>query len=374
MIMRKVAIFIPDFRVGGAERVSINLANELVSRGFPVDLVVMRLQGSLTAEIDSRIQIVALDTPRPRHVLLPLVRYLRWARPGALLAVMWPLTALSVLARSVSRVRCRLVVAEHTTWSFSRLAQRPRTRRFIVHTMRWLLPRADAIVSVSDGASRDLEAFAGLAPGSVLTVYNPVSGHTHGSSPLRAHLAGWASGPHRRLLAVGTLKPQKDYPTLLRAMAELSDVDLQLLILGEGEERSNLETMVMELGLQHRVLMPGFVADTPPVYASADLFVLSSVNEGLPTVLIEALEHGVPVVSTDCPSGPREILEDGRHGTLVPTGDSCALSSAIRDALSRNHDHEALRIRAQDFSIGKAADAYLGLLLPDEQMPEQDEA
>lgn len=362
--MNKIAIFLPDLRGGGAERVCINLANEFVARGLAVDLVVMRFQGELATKIDSRVHIIDLRAPRPRHVLLPLIRYFRQARPGSFLANMWPLTILSVLARSISRVNCRLVVVEHTTWSAARLAQRRRTRRLIVRTMRWLLPRADAIVSVSEGASRDLETFAGLATHSVATVYNPVSGLiSPGQALLPDHLVGWASGPHKRLLAVGTLKSQKDYPTLLKAIAELDGLNLQLLILGEGEERATLEAQIRELGLQRRVLMPGFVVDTAPVYARADLFVLSSVNEGLGNVIIEALEYGVPVVSTDCPSGPKEILENGRHGTLVPVGNVGALTSAIKDAVSRDHDREALRRRAEDFSIAKATDAYLDLLL-----------
>src|SRR5690606_26732556 len=138
-----------------------------------------------------------------------------------------------------------------------------------------------------------------------------------------------------------------------------------LCILGEGEERPRLQALVDALGLDGRLLLPGYQSDPAPWYAHADLFVLSSDHEGFGNVIVEALEQGVPVVSTDCPSGPREILEGGKYGTLVPVGDAAALASAIDDALSREHNHDALKRRAQDFSVDKAADAYLDLLLPD---------
>lgn len=362
-----LAILLPDLRGGGAERVAVNLANAFVDRGIDVEMVVMRLQGELLAQLDQQVRVIDLGTPRPRHVLLPLIRYLRRSRPKAVLANMWPLTILAALARLLSRVRTRVVAVEHTTWSASRLAQRRKTRLSIKTTMRALLPRTDAIVAVSKGAAADLERFAGLRPGSVKVIYNPVTGARQATSTsLHGALAAWARGPHKRILAVGTLKAVKDFPLLLQAFARLCKTEnARLLILGEGEERQRLEALIKELGLEQAVSLPGFIADTAAAYAHADLFVLSSTNEGLPTVIIEALEHGVPVVSTDCPSGPREILAGGQYGTLVPVADTEALASAMRQALAGQHDPEALKRRAQDFSVDKAADAYLDLLLPD---------
>lgn len=362
----KVALFLPDLRGGGAERVAVNLANAFVDRGIDVEMVVMRLQGELLAQLDQQVRVIDLGTPRQRHVLLPLIRYLRRSRPKAVLANMWPLTILAALARLLSRVRTRVVAVEHTTWSASCLAQRRKTRLSIKTTMHALLPRTDAIVAVSKGAAADLERFAGLRPGSARVIYNPVAGARQATSTsLHGALAAWAHGPHKRVLAVGTLKAVKDFPLLLQAFARLCKTEnARLLILGEGEERQRLEALVKELGLEQAVSLPGFVADTAAAYAHADLFVLSSTNEGLPTVIIEALEHGVPVVSTDCPSGPREILAGGQYGTLVPVADTEALASAMRQALAGQHDPEALKRRAQDFSVDKAADAYLDLLLP----------
>ena len=175
------------------------------------------------------------------------------------------------------------------------------------------------------------------------------------SAPLTP--TGWWTGPHRKVLAVGTLKTIKDYATLLNAFARLRQrVDARLLILGEGECRVDLETQARQLGIASGVFMPGFVKDPSPYYQQADLHVLSSTGEGLGNVIVEALAAGTPVVSTDCLSGPREILSDGQFGRLVPVGDTVALARAMDDSLATLPDPAVLKARAQYFSIEKAAD------------------
>ena len=364
-----IDILLPDLRGGGAERVCLNLANEFVRRGLPVRIVLMRAEGELLPRLDHRVEVADLGVDRARNALWPLVRHLRQSPPAALLANMWPLTFVAALARRCSGASCRLMAVEHTTWSTSPLMQGWRTRLAFKASLRWLLRRAEAVVTVSQGAATDLERFAGLPAGSVLARYNPVTDITPVQSvpaAMPASVATWAQGPHRRVLAVGALKAAKNFPLLLDAFARLRQhTDARLLILGEGELRPALEAQVRALGLHDAVDLPGFAMDTAPFYAHADLFVLSSDYEGLPTVMIEALEQGVPVVSTDCPSGPSEILQDGKYGTLVPVGDAQGLADAMVAALQSQHDHAALKRRAQDFSVDKIADQYLDLLLPD---------
>ncbi|MEZ5665411.1 MAG: glycosyltransferase [Burkholderiaceae bacterium] len=221
-------------------------------------------------------------------------------------------------------------------------------------------------MAVSHGAADDLAQFARIDRRSIQVIYNPVVGSLPDRPAVACEPADWWRGQHQRLLAVGTLKPIKGYDTLLEAFARLrAHADVRLLILGEGGERTGLEALVQRLGLQGQVFLPGFVQDPTPYFQRADLHVLSSSGEGLPTVLIEALAAGTPIVSTDCPSGPREILADGRFGQLVPVGDAAALAEAMAQSLASNHDHDALKARAQDFSIDKAVDQYEALLFPD---------
>lgn len=361
----QIAILLPDLRGGGAERVCIYLANEFAARGIGVDLILMEAVGELLPLVDPRVRVVDLGALRVRSLIGPLSRYLRHERPAAVLANMWPLPIVAQIARWRVRSHARVVAVEHTTWSRSELYVKWRKRAQIHLSMRLFYSRLDGVVAVSDGAARDIEAASGLPDGTVNTIHNPIVGATKAPFIPATQPNGWVGGSHKRVLAVGTLKAIKDYPTLLEAFASLIHrMDAKLLILGEGDERSALESLIDSLGLRHVVFMPGFVADTRPYYAVADLFVLSSRGEGFGNVVVEALEQGTPVVSTDCPSGPREILEDGKYGRLVPVGDVDALAKAMGEALSRDHDREALKRRAQDFSVDKAADAYLDLLLP----------
>ena len=363
---KRIAILLPDLRGGGAERVCLNLANEFANRGLQVRMVLMRAEGELLPLLDARVEVFDFGAARVRDAFWPMVRYLRKDRPAALLANMWPLTFLVVLARKLARADCRVVAVEHTTWSAAWLASKRATLGFKA-SMKWMQPRVDALLAVSKGAAKDLERFAGLPSGSVQVQYNPIVASASQSELAIALLpdAAWSQGNHRRILAVGTLKAVKDFPLLLQALVRVRrQTDARLLILGEGEERPALESLIRDLGLESYVELPGFVVNTAPYCARADLFVLSSDHEGFGNVIVEALDHGLPVVSTDCPSGPREILQDGEYGTLVPTGDVVAMAQAIQESLSQTHDREALQRRAQDFRVDTAADAYLDLLLP----------
>lgn len=364
---RNISLLLPDLRGGGAERVAVNLANAFVQRGHSVDMVLLSAIGELVSELDPKVNIVDLKVSRLRSATFPLVRYLRRARPAVLLACMWPLTVLTILARVLSRMQTRVVVAEHTTWSRSELLSRFTVGWQVRASMNLFLPKADAIVTVSQGAADDLARFSGVDRSSISVIYNPVVGDAERQPDCPPdEPQGWCVGAHRRVLAVGTLKAIKDYATLLNAFALLRQrIDAHLLILGEGECRTALAAQAQELGISDSVFMPGFVKDLSPYYQHADLHVLSSTGEGFGNVIVEALAAGTPVVSTDCLSGPREILAGGKFGRLVPVGNVQALAEAMRESLASEHDCAALMARAQDFSIDKATDRYLELLLPD---------
>lgn len=367
----RIAILLPDLRGGGAERVCIYLANEFAARGISVDLALMQAVGELLPLVDPRVRVVDLGTPRVRNLLVPLSRYLRRERPAAVLANMWPLTVIVVAVIRLVGSVARVVVVEHNNWTAAIHTHRRLHRMALRWSMRLLLRLADERVGVSGGVARDVENIAGLPMGAVRTVYNPITGIKsvdQASDPLVASCE-WSANGQSRIISVGTLKEQKRFDRLLQAFASICNRNARLLILGEGSERKKLEAMTRDLGISERVHMPGFVRNPSEFFRNADLFVLSSAYEGFGNVIVEALAHGIPVVSTDCPSGPSEILENGKYGALVPVGDVDALAKAMDDALSREHDHEALKLRAQDFSVDKAADAYLDLLLPGWQLP-----
>jgi len=362
----RVALLLPDLRPGGAERVGVNLANEFASRGFAVDLVLMQRQGELLPLVNPEVSIVDLASPRVRYAVRPLAAYLKKRKPTALLANMWPLTVTAIAVSRLARLRIRVVVVEHAPWSVFIRTHKFLHRVAIRLSMRFLMPWADERVGVSGGVATDLELLARLRAGTVHAVFNPVTGFKAQASPgpEMSTAQAWVNSFGKKVIAIGALKSEKRFDRLLHAFARLPDRDTVLMILGEGGERKNLETLAQTLSIDGRVFLPGFTRNPAYYLRRADLFVLSSDYEGFGNVVAEALEQGTPVVSTDCPYGPREILEDGKYGTLVPAGDVGALARAMEDALNREHDHEALRRRAQDFSVDKAADAYLDLLLP----------
>lgn len=359
-----ISILLPDLRGGGAERLHVHLAKDWVRRGLQVEFALMRREGDLLATLDDSIGVCDLRAPRLRSLLLPLVRYLRRVRPAALIAAMWPLTSIAVAAWNLAGRPGRLFVSDHSQLSISAVREMGIPAWLIGNAIRFTYPLASGAIAVSQGVKEDLRALGQLAPSVVRVIHNPTAlGVPFERGGPEARAALWGEGSSRHILSAGTLKPQKDHATLLRAIALLPpDVDVKLTILGEGPLRKEIEQLVRELRLQDRVSLPGFVLDPYPWYRTADLFVLSSRWEGFGNVLVEALECGVPVVSTDCASGPAEILCDGRYGRLVPTEDPPAMAAAIAASLAERHDPALLRSRAQDFSVPAISDQYLDYL------------
>jgi glycosyltransferase involved in cell wall biosynthesis len=362
--MARLAFLLPNFAGGGAERVALTLIEVLVDRGHAVDLVLAEAKGELLPLVPSGVRVIDLRAPRLRRAILPLGRYLRRERPDALQVNMWPLTIVGILAGMLARTRTRVVVSDHVTLTRQYGGNRA-TMMALRASTRLFYPRAAARLCVSQGAADDLATISGIDRGSIEVIHNPVSvPNDIRSTPEIEMLWGEATA---RILTVGSLKLQKNHALLLRAFARFGREDARLMILGEGSVRRELEMLARELGIAGRIIMPGFAVDPWPYYASASLFVLSSDYEGFGNVLVEALASGVPVVSTDCESGPREILADGEFGTLVPCGDADALAEAMEQALGEAPDRAALRARAADFRPAQAVESYLRLMVgPDE--------
>jgi len=357
-----ISILLPDLRGGGAERVNLDLASEFSKMGHAVEFVLMQARGELLSDALSQFSVVDLGVKRARQVPLALAKYLRNERPDALLAAMWPLTAIAPLMRLVG-YRGRIVVSEHSLLSMQ-YDIRGRVHQTLLRGSIAVSYRlADALVAVSGGVAGDLSALSGLPLKSFEVVHNPVPIRPSPVETVIRDIEALWSSPHgTRIVTVGSLKASKNHNLLLRAFARLARSDARLMLVGTGTGEADLRNLAAELAIVDRVIFVGFHADPTPFYCTADLFVLSSNYEGFGNVIVEALACGTPVVSTDCPSGPAEILAGGKFGTLVPVGDVGALAAAIDTALSSPHDTDALRRRATDFAPGIAAKRYLDLL------------
>jgi glycosyltransferase involved in cell wall biosynthesis len=357
-----ISILLPDLRGGGAERVNLDLAHEFKRQGHIVEFVLMRAEGVFLAEAKAAFSVVDLAVPQVRQVPLALARYLRSKRPDALLAAMWPLTVVAPMMRLLG-YRGRIVVSEHNALSVQYGSWGRLHRAALLGSMAVAYRLANARVGVSAGVCDGIAALSGLPRASFEVVHNPVAPRLQPDvQALQTAEALWSAPNGARIVTVGSMKAQKNHPLLMRAFAGINQPDARLMFVGTGAGEANLRVLALDLGIADRVIFAGFHPDPTPFYQTADLFVLASDYEGFGNVIVEALACGLPVVSTDCPSGPAEILEHGKYGRLVPVGDAAALTHAIQAALADPGDPESRKRRAADFAPGIAARRYLELL------------
>jgi glycosyltransferase involved in cell wall biosynthesis len=396
---RRLTLLFASFSGGGVERSMLRLGQAFMARGLAVDLVVGQAKGELRTDVAPGARVVELSKkglwraaadglvsePRAWRLLLKvptlkrlwrrlpaLVDYLNEACPSAVLAAEPRYNAMAAWALRRTRLDCRLVLSEHIQASTHASIANPWADRRVQPLLRRAYLTADAIVTASRGVADDLAAYAAIPRHRITTIYNPVVAPDLLVAARAPVDHPWfAAGEPPVILGVGRLDPQKDFATLLRAFAALrSRRPVRLVILGSGlgsAYAGSLQALAIELGIADAVDLPGFAHNPLAFMSRAAVLVLSSRYEGLGNALIEALACGTPVVSTDCPSGPREILDGGRFGPLVPVGDAAALADAIEQVLDHPPAADSLRARAQVFSVERAADAYLELLLPTRQ-------
>jgi glycosyltransferase involved in cell wall biosynthesis len=339
------------------------LAQGFAQLGFSVDLVLAKAEGPFLKFVPENVRVVDLNAPRVLFSLPCLVRYLRQTRPEAMLSALDHANLVAILARRLARTPTRLVVSVRNTMSLAS-SNAPSTRgRLVPIFARWLYPTAERVIAVSGGVAEDIIRLYHLPKAQVRVIYNHVVTPellSKASEPL-SH-PWFQPGEPPVILGVGRLTQQKDFITLIRAFALVRrQVEARLVILGEGEDRPRLEQLAAELGLQADVALPGFVENPYAFMRRSAVFALSSRWEGFGNVLIEAMACGTRVVATDCLSGPREILEDGKWGKLVPVGNPEALAEAIVETL-HNPPSVDPTVRAKEFSLEKAVEAYLDAL------------
>ncbi len=388
-----LALFAKAMGGGGAERAFTMLARAFVERGHRVDLLLAMPRGSMLGQVPDSVRVIDLGgsdarralpallrfpsalrrlawpilrrgKPRALGSLPALVRYLRAERPDAMLSTLAFEPLVALWAHRIAGGPTRQVLSVQNTMS-QEIGHAPnRHLRLLPELIRDWYPEADAIACVSDGVADDLARLAGLPRRELVTIHNPVDLERVAALASEPVDHPWFQpGQPPIVTTMGRLTLQKDQATLLRAFARARrSQPARLWIMGEGNQHEALERLARELGIQEDVELTGFVGNPWKYTARADAFVLSSLWEGFPLVLLEALACGTPVVSTACPSGPSEVLGDDLYGRLVPVGDERAMSEAILKTLSIEPDRELLKKRALEFSIDRVADRYLAAL------------
>ena len=396
-----IAFAVPALFGNGAERSTLAIASELIGRGHKVDLLLFRPVIDRPEEVPSALRFIVIkrrfansENPDVSHLLacrniktlyvtvefrltscwrflralnfhpftLPnmgmfeeaqfVANYVDTENPDCIISLLPKGKVATLLARQLHKEFPPVVSSVNSDMGWR--------RRREVARYRHLLPSSDHIAAVSDGVRRGITQKIRVSSEKITTIYNPVDSHTLQS--LATHMPNhpWLQdGGPRVILAAGRLSDVKDYPTLLRAVSRVvKSFPIRLIILGEGRQRGKLETLVRALKLEDRVSLPGYVENPYAFMSRASLFVLSSKFEGLSNVLIEALACGCPCVSTDCPSGPSEVLDRGKYGPLVPVGDHIALADAMVCVLENPPDKKLLRKRASDFSPEMSVSKY----------------
>ena len=354
-----------------------NLANGFAQQGLKVDLVLIQAEGNFLKSLHPSIRVIDLGVEsvaiagflkfptslQSTGSLLKLVKYLKRYRPPVLLAATHYINEVAILAKILARVPTRVIVSEHT--HLSKEAQRAEqvSAKLAPWAARLVYPWADGIVAVSEGVATDLSRLTGIRPNKIKVIYNPVIfPHLYQQAQLEVPHPWFLQKDIPIVLGAGRFVRQKDFPTLIRAFAQvLQRCPARLVLLGDGRDRIALENLIDELGIAESVWMPGFMENPYPYLKRADVFVLSSAWEGLPTVLIEAIALGTPVVSTNCPSGPAEILNNGKYGTLVPVQDPKAIAQGILDILN-GETKQAPQKWIHEFTLESATQRYINRL------------
>ena len=335
----RLAIFFHDFGVGGAERVMLQLARGFIGLGYQVDLVMGRAEGPLLSEVHPRARIIDLEAGGPLTMFVKLIQYLRTEKPTALLSPFEVTSVIAIIAKRICRVSTRVIVRISVHISKNKRTKWKKIVEKLV--VSGFYPLADGIVTVSRGAAQDLSIYTGISLARIRVINNPVISDELLQAAQQAVQHPFFDADNVPvILGVGRLTEQKDFSTLIRAFDILLErTPARLIILGDGEERPALENLIRSSGLQDMVDLLGFELNPFAFMKKASVFVLSSKWEGLPGVLIQALACDCPVVSTDCLSGPSEILNYGQYGHLVPVGDAEAIASAIASVLGGDVRH-----------------------------------
>jgi len=356
----------------------VDLACGFHERGLRVDVLVVRPRGELREVLPSEVRVVALEGLLARLPLVAgskrrralasipaLLRYLHREHPHALLATSPSSNVAAAIAARHARPATRVVLRFDSQLTRAPELAGTRTQRRRERRARRTFPWADAWIAISEGVADDAARVTGIPRERIVAIHNPVlTPAFRKRASARIEHPWLAAGSAPVVIAAGRLVRQKDFATLIRAFARVrARRRVRLLILGEGPLRGALEQLAGEAGVAADVRFAGRVANAPAWMARAAVFVLSSAWEGFGRVLVEALAVGCPVVSTDCPSGPREILDGGAFGPLVPVGDDTALAAAIESVLDRPPDRTLLMQRAEVFSLERGVDRYLEVLL-----------
>lgn len=356
-----IALFLPDLRVGGAEHMMATLASNFSRRGFHTEIILVKAVGEFITRIPADVNLINLNSASSYSCLPALVACLRKHQPDVMISALDLTNLMAIIARQMAGYPNKLFIRLDNTQSIVyRSGFKKKLEKLL---LRNLYPSSDAIIAVSTGVADDFLRYTKIPSHPIHTIYNPIiTKEILAKAAQPIHHDWFSPGQPPVILGVGRLSAQKNFALLIRTVAKvLQTRRVHLLILGEGPQRAQLEALTRELKIEEAVLLPGVQSNPYNFMANSSMYVLSSDYEGLPTTLVEALACGCPVISTDCHSGPREILDGGQYGRLVPVGDVAAMAEAILKVLDGDYP-PVVPAWLNQFTEETVVDRYLALM------------
>ena len=356
-----IAIYLPSLEGGGAEKIMVTLANAFADRGLNVDLVLAKATGPYLSHVSSEVKVVGLGSGGVLRSLPSLVRYLLKRQPRRFLSALSHANVVAIVSHCLARLKKPMFVSERLSLSAANQFEKGFRNRVVRRAMALLYRYPDKVIVVAKAMELELITELRINPKKIVTIYNPIDAHTIARAKSEPPPHPWFNTNQYVFLGCGRLSHQKDFQTLISAFRFVRERQrAKLIILGEGELRPDLEAQIAEQDLSDDVHLAGFVKNPIAYMNHCSAFVLSSLYEGLPGVLIQAMHCDVALISTDCPTGPREILENGRWGQLVPVADVKALAEAMERAMTSPLIDT--RERRHAFTEEVATNAYLEVM------------
>jgi glycosyltransferase involved in cell wall biosynthesis len=359
----KLAIFLPSLAGGGAEKMLLNLAQDFVELGYNVDLILANAEGPYLKRVGQSVNLIDFNCRRMITSLPKLIKYLKREKPAAILTTLEFADILTIWAKIISRAKTNVVVrVPNNLIELAKNAGNLKNKLY-PYFVRVFFPFADEIIAISKGVSKSTSELIKIPYEKINVIYNPAVTEEIKKLGSYPNVHPWFK-EYPVILGVGRLTKQKNFSFLIKAFEKVrKEIPSKLLILGEGEERGKLQEKIKELGLTDDVELRGF-EDNPYSYMkNAKVFVLSSKWEGFGNVLVESMAFGTQIISTDCESGPAEILENGKFGQLVKIDDVEELAIKIISSLKNDFKSTTIMERAEDFSIRNISLQYLDVLL-----------
>jgi glycosyltransferase involved in cell wall biosynthesis len=360
-----IAILLPSLDGGGAEKVLMNLAEKICNNGYCLDLLVLSEDGPYADRIPKEANVISLHSERAVTSIPELVYYLLKNEPDSLLTSLQVPNIVAIASKYISQVDTKVVVRVANV--NSEINSRSIKHKAIPYLIKIIYRYADTVIAISNDVKIDIVENYNVPENNIMIINNPSFSEQiirlRKESPRDRELF---EEDTQVVLGVGRLAPQKNFQTLIQAFSTVyEEIDAKLVILGEGKEKEKLVSLTEELDISDHVIFPGFVNNPYSYMYRSSVFVLPSLYEGFPNVLVEALACQCPIVATDCPGGSREILDDGTFGELVATQNPERLAERIQMILTGkiSYDREKLEDRAREFGISEIYSKYINVLI-----------